>query len=132
MVGLGKGSQAVAVSRDLLAERGVQQVDVGPDRVVLWHVPGQVSALDTRLIPDGAEIGSVAAFVADADGRALDFVRADDGTFRDRQTGSVWNLFGRALSGPLVGERLTPAAHLDTFWFAWAAFQPETRLITAP
>lgn len=132
VVGVGNGDDAVAVSRDLLADRGVQLVEVGPDRVVLWHAPGQVSALDTQRIPDGAEIGSVAAFVADAEGRALDFTRADDGTFRDQQTGSVWNLFGRALSGPLAGEQLTAVEHLDTFWFAWAAFQPETRLVAAP
>ena len=131
VVGVGTGKDAVAMSRDLLADVGVQQVQVGPERVVLWHVPGQVSALDTQVVPDGAEIGSVAAFVADAEGRALTFTRADDGTFRDQQTGSVWNLFGRALSGPLAGRRLTPVEHLDTFWFAWAAFQPETRLVAA-
>lgn len=132
VVGVGEGKDAVAVSRDLLAERGVQHVDVGSDRVVLWHAPGQVSALDTQQIPDGAEIGSVAAFVARADGQALDFIRADDGFFRDQQTGTVWNLFGRAVSGPLAGHRLRPVEHLDTFWFAWAAFQPETRLVAAP
>lgn len=132
VVGVGEGKDAVAVSRDLLADRGVQQVEVGSNRVVLWHAPGQVSALDTQQIPDGAEIGSVAAFLADTPGRALDFERADDGTFRDAQTGSVWNLFGRAISGPLAGERLTAVEHLDTFWFAWAAFQPETRLVANP
>ena len=123
-------ARVVGVSRDLLADRGVQHVEVGRKRVVLWHSPGQVSALDTREIPDGAEIGSVAAFAAEVGGRALDFTRADDGTFRDRQTGSVWNLFGRAESGPLAGEELTAVEHLDTFWFPWAAFQPDTRLVS--
>jgi hypothetical protein len=129
VVGVGEGEDAVAVSRDLLAERGVKHVTVGPQRVVLWHAPGQVSALDTQLIPDGAEIGSVAAFVASAGGQALDFARNGAGRFRDRQTGSVWNVFGRAVSGPLSGRRLTPVEHLDTFWFAWAAFQPGTALV---
>jgi hypothetical protein len=32
-------------------------------------------------------------------------------------------------SGPLAGERLRAVQHLDTFWFAWATFQPETRLV---
>lgn len=93
--------------RDLLADRGVQHVDVGSNRVVLWHAPGQVSALDTQQIPDGAEIGSFAAFAAEVGGRTLDFTRADDGRFQDQQTQSVWNLFGRALNGPLAGEQLT-------------------------
>lgn len=130
VVGVGEGKDAVAVPRDLLADRGVQHVEVGREHVVLWHSPGQVSALDTREIPDGAEIGSVAAFAAELGGKALDFTRADDGTFRDQQTGSVWNLFGRAESGPLAGEQLAAVEHLDTFWFAWAAFQPDTRLVS--
>ncbi len=129
VVGLGEGTRAVAVSRDFLAETGVRHVTVGRHRVVLWHVPGQRSALDTQLIPDGAEIGSVAAFAPRAGGRDLDFVRAEDGAIRDRQTGSTWNLFGRAVSGPLLGQKLEAVEHLDTFWFAWIAFQPDTDLI---
>ena len=129
VVGVGEGKDAVAVSRDLLADRGVQHVEVGQKRVVLWHWPGQVSALDTREIPDGAEIGSVAAVAANFGGGALDFTRTDDGTFRDQQTWPVWNLFGRAETGPLVGEQLPAVEHLDTFRFAWAAFQPDTRLV---
>ena len=132
VVGVGEGDRAVAVSRDLLAETGVQHVTLGRDRVVLWHVPGQRSALDTQMLPDGAEIGSVAAFTARAEERALDFRRGEDDTIRDRQTGSTWNLFGRAVSGPLRGQRLDPVEHLDTFWFAWVAFQPDTDLVAGP
>jgi hypothetical protein len=36
---------------------------------------------------------------------------------------------GEALDGPLAGERLEAVTHLDTFWFAWAAFLPETRVM---
>ncbi len=129
VVGVGEGDRAVAVSRDLLTETGVQHLTVGPQRVVLWHVPGQGSALDTQLISDGAEIGSVGAFVAGIDEQSLDFLRDEDGTIRDEQTGSTWNLFGRATSGPLRGKALDPVEHLDTFWFAWVAFQPGTDLV---
>jgi hypothetical protein len=132
VVGVGDGDQSVAVPRDLLAEMRVQHVTLGPDRVVLWHFPGQRSALDTAAIPDGAEIGSVGAFVARAAGRQLDFFAAEDGTVRDEQTGSSWNVFGRAVDGPLQGWQLEAVAHLDTFWFAWVAFQPETDLVTEP
>jgi hypothetical protein len=31
---------------------------------------------------------------------------------------------GRAVAGPLTGQRLEPAEYVDTFWFAWSAFQP--------
>ena len=57
VVGVGQGDRAVAVSRDFVAETGVQQVTLGRNRVVLWHVPRQRSALGTQMIPDGAESG---------------------------------------------------------------------------
>ena len=48
--------------------------------------------------------------------------------FRDHATGSTWDVLGNATAGPLAGARLTPVEHVDTFWFAWAAFLPETRV----
>lgn len=33
-----------------------------------------------------------------------------------------------ATYGPLAGEELEPVIHADHFWFAWAAFKPETRV----
>jgi len=53
--------------------------------------------------------------------------RAD--RFTDAQTGSRWNVLGHAVDGPLAGARLDPVEHVDTFWFAWAAFHPDTRII---
>ena len=56
-----------------------------------------------------------------------------DGQIVDDATGSVWSVEGRAIEGSLAGEgaQLTP---LDTgyvaFWFAWAAFQPDTVIWT--
>ena len=48
--------------------------------------------------------------------------------FRDRETGSVWNEVGSALSGPLQGAELEAVAHGDFFWFAWGVFRPDTRV----
>lgn len=67
-----------------------------------------------------------------AAGRALTF-EVVEGRRRDRETGSVWNFNGRAVEGPLEGERLEPQPDAyHAFWFAWAAFQPDTDLWTAP
>ncbi|NUR07391.1 MAG: DUF3179 domain-containing protein, partial [Nocardioidaceae bacterium] len=44
------------------------------------------------------------------------------------ESGSRWNVLGEAVAGPLRGRRLEPVTHLDTFWFAWVAFQPGTTL----
>ena len=63
------------------------------------------------------------------DGRRLTFRADGPQTFTDDQTGSTWDVLGRAVSGPLAGTQLQRTGHLDTFWFAWAAFHPETRLV---
>ncbi|MEL6982248.1 MAG: DUF3179 domain-containing (seleno)protein, partial [Actinomycetota bacterium] len=52
--------------------------------------------------------------------------------FTDGETGSTWNVLGQALEGPLAGEELTQAAHLDTFWFAWATYRPGTTIVEPP
>lgn len=40
--------------------------------------------------------------------------------------GSRWDIFGTATSGSLEGKRLEPLTHVDTFWFAWAAYLPDS------
>jgi len=54
-----------------------------------------------------------------------------DGRIVDEATGSTWTVTGVAVEGPRAGERLTPVDEAYVaFWFAWAAFQPETTLWT--
>ena len=72
-------------------------------------------------------MGAIAAYRPEAAGRALTFEASDDGIV-DRETGSVWSILGRAVSGPLAGEQLLPELAIDSFWFDWAAFHPETRI----
>ena len=60
--------------------------------------------------------------------RALSFERDGDG-FVDDETDSRWNVLGEAVDGPLEGTVLEPVAHLDTFWFAWASFRPDTEIV---
>lgn len=130
VVGVGTGADAVAVERAWLATAGAVAVDVGGRPVTLWHLPGQRSALGAAEVAEGAEIGTVAAFVARLDGEELHFARGTEGTITDGATGSTWNAFGRATDGPLTGRRLRPVVHLDTFWFSWVAFQPGTALVS--
>lgn len=128
VIGIGAGDQAVAIRRDSIAEDAVVNVTVGGRDLVAWHRPGQRSALDTSEIAEGRQIGTVGVFDRTVGPRTLTFT-ADGGGFRDDQTGSTWNVLGQALAGPLEGQRLQPHTHLDTFWFAWVAFQPDTELI---
>ena len=94
------------------------------DIVVLFH-PGTTSALDQSSIADSRDVGAVGVFEAALDGQTLTFRLGADG-FTDDETNSVWNILGQAVSGPLAGKALKPIVHGNHFWFAWAAFAPET------
>jgi hypothetical protein len=128
VVGLRDGADAVAVQLDALLEDGVIETLLGDEEVVVWAKPGTASALDSSSIPDGRDVGSTGAFVPEVDGERLGFER-DGEVFRDDRTGSSWNVLGEAVDGPHAGAQLRRIVHVDTFWFAWAAFLPETEVI---
>lgn len=129
VVGILSGGDAVAVVRAAVAENGVVLVTVGGRELVVWHQAGQASALDDDSVAGGQEIGSVAVFDPVVDGQRLTFTRREGGGFTDALTGSTWNVLGEATAGPLAGRRLEAHPSVDTFWFAWVAFQPDTRMI---
>jgi hypothetical protein len=128
VVGISQNGDAVAVVRVRVAEAAVLTVSVGGRDLLVWHRTGQRSALDNGQIAEGQDIGTIGVFDPRLDRQRLTFTATRD-VFRDHQTGSLWNVLGEATSGPLRGKRLQPVTHLDTFWFAWVAFQPETTLI---
>ncbi len=67
---------------------------------------------------------AMAAYVARAGGRELTFVAAPDAAFTDRETGSTWDLGGRATAGPLEGTSLTLVPARRALWFAIAGSSP--------
>lgn len=128
VVGLVDGSASVAVVRSSLVGSDPLEVTVGRRHLVVWHRPGQASALDADTVAGGADIGTVGVFVPVVDGERLHF-EAESAGFRDRETGSSWNVLGRATAGPLRGAQLEVYQHLDTFWFAWASFHTDTAVV---
>ena len=48
--------------------------------------------------------------------------------FVDDETGSIWNILGQAVEGPLSGQKLNPVVHTNIFWFAIAAFRPDAMI----
>jgi thiol-disulfide isomerase/thioredoxin len=101
----------------------------GSPIVVLWEA-GTASALDAGAVAQGRDVGTVNTFSRELDGRTLTF-DYDGERIVDEETGSEWNVLGRALSGPLAGKALTPVVNVNHFWFSWAAFRPETRVYRA-
>ena len=92
-----------------------------------------------RVVHERAEEGPIVVFWNRAyetamayrtllDGTRLTFqVRAD--RIVDMETRSEWRVDGLAIAGPLAGARLEPVAEAYVaFWFAWAAFHPQTRI----
>lgn len=123
-------AQPLAVALSRVAQRRV--VDLG-DRgrdVVIFAAAGLRSALDAAELRAGRRIPATGVFRPRAGGQRLTFqTGAAAGVFVDDQTGTSWNILGEAVEGPLAGRRLSPVGHVDTFWFAWAAFRPSTLLV---
>jgi len=131
VVGIIVGGSPRAYPWSILAAQGVIQDAVAGERLVVFYRPGAVSALDDSEIARSREVGATGVFSAAVGGKALSFERMSEG-FRDRETGSTWNLLGHAVQGPLAGKRLRAIPHVDAFWFAWAAFNPTTLVYGAP
>jgi len=124
-----RGGQAVAYPYDRLEQARVVRDRLGDQPLVVFWQPGTASALDGAFVSTGREVGAAAAYVPEHAGQALTFAW-DDGQIRDQETGSTWDVFGAALQGPLMGTRLQPIVGVNHFWFAWAAFRPDTRIYT--
>jgi hypothetical protein len=115
----------VAYPLSVLSEVGVIHDTQDGRDVVVFHTAGTSSALGSSVIAQGEDVGATGVFDPNLDGRALTFV-VDSETIVDEQTGSTWNVLGQAMEGPLAGSNLEPIVHGDHFWFAWAAFKPNT------
>ena len=100
-----------AVINDTLAER---------DLVVVWWAPARIAIPFLRVLG----------------GRSLTFSMVSEGDsvspflLQDTETGTLWNLKGEAISGPLTGEQLTQVPAHNAFWFAWSTFWQNTGIRT--
>jgi hypothetical protein len=119
--------EAIAYPYEVLEEiRVVNDTISGQPIVVFWE-PGTASALDTTIIAEGRDVGTASAFSRQITGRELTFYFAGGRTL-DEQTGSEWNVLGRAVAGELEGVQLEQVVSINHFWFSWAAFKPQTRI----
>ncbi len=99
---------------------------------VLSEFPSELAVLEDELagvplaifLDPSADFGL--AFTARLDDQILEF-EVVDGLITDA-TGSVWDLRGRALSGPLAGQQLEFVTSFMTQWYGWAAYHPGTTI----
>ncbi len=115
----------IAYPFSVLRKRRVVNDRIGALPVVVLWTSGTASALDAATVAGGRDVGASGVFERRIGDRTLTF-EAEGPGFRDRETGSRWDITGRATAGSLAGSRLRPLPHGDYFWFAWAAFRPDT------
>ncbi|MEE9216340.1 MAG: DUF3179 domain-containing (seleno)protein, partial [Anaerolineales bacterium] len=105
----------------LLAEEGVVNEEYAGQPVVIFWKSGTNTAFGNTV----KDVGSTGAFSRELAGEILTFEVADEG-FVDAETGSLWNLTGEAIEGPLSGSQLERLVSGEHFWFSWSVFKPDT------
>jgi thiol-disulfide isomerase/thioredoxin len=102
-----------------------------------YHVVNDTIAGTPLVIAFCEQCSGGAAFRRELKGRLLsmDVAGVYNGTIvlKDRETGTLWAPFsGRALEGPLVGEKLDRIPLSMTHWGEWKARHPQTDVVWAP
>src|SRR5437879_3500435 len=139
VLGVWTGTAARAYPIAALAKAGLIDDDVGGQRhVVLWQA---LTKTGSAYRPEAAPPRKHSAPRPNADGESPPdsapagpkksvTLRRDDrvpaAPFVDRETGSRWDVAGRALEGELKGYTLDWLDSVQVRWFAWAAEYPQT------
>jgi len=98
----------------------------------IHRTPAMVAAAEidgrTLVVFGDAAAGAAMAFRPELDGASLSF-EVDGDRIVDASTRSVWGVDGVAVEGAHAGRRLEAVAEAYVaYWFAWAAFHPQTRV----
>lgn len=125
VVGVRVDDLAVAYPFAALSEQPVINDSVNGQDVAVFYAGGTLSAFAGVGVSENRTVGASAVYEPLVDGRKLIF-KVEANVIVDEETGSKWNILGRAVEGPLEGSQLKPVLHANYFWFAWAAFNPET------
>ncbi len=114
-----EGGEARAYTLGFLEKEGAFNEPCGGCPVAVFYDPSTALAM---------------AYRRELDGRTLDFRPGTNGGFEDEQTGTRWDVLGRAVSGELVGRELEPVplSFDKVFWFAWKHYHPNTALFRLP
>jgi len=126
VVAIDAGTESLTIPYSVLEKEPIVHYTLAGRDLVVFFKKGTASTLDRPGIADGRDVGAVGVFDPAVDGKPLTF-RLVDGRILDDQTGSTWNLLGKAEAGPLAGKKLSPLVYRAAqFWFSWAVFKPDT------
>jgi hypothetical protein len=120
VLGVTDSKEARAYPLDLLEKAGLVHDRLGGKAcVVLWYGPTRTAAAYRPLAsPARKDEGSPREVTLVMDRKA------SAAPFRDRETGSRWDIAGRAVEGKLKGWTLAWLDGTQVKWFAWAAEYP--------
>ncbi|TCK98064.1 uncharacterized protein DUF3179 [Natranaerovirga hydrolytica] len=127
VVGISIGESHKAYPYSVLREERVVEDVVNTTELVIFYKTGMVSNMDQARIEASRDVGYTGVFSPYIEGQRLTFY-SEDNEIYDEQTNSRWNLLGIAEEGPLEGAQLEMLTASDVFWFAWAAYFPETEI----
>lgn len=118
VLGIHSGEEAIAIPLATLEKKLLLEITLaGQPIVVSYSRANQTPAV----------------FRARVDDRTLSFrlISKGEETFlEDAGTRSLWlPLEGRAVRGPLTGKQLEPVPYMRSYWYAWSAYRPKTRLV---
>jgi hypothetical protein len=82
-------------------------------------------ALDAYLIATGDTVNAFRGSIA---GESVLLSTEKNGTVRDTKSGTLWDVRGKYVSGPIKSD-LPMLAISDEYWFSWKAFHPDSELI---
>ncbi len=124
VLGVVAGAQARAYPLDRLGKQGILHDTLdGQTCVLLW--------LDATKTAAAYRPVATAPKKTKAEPRTLTLEREgknDTAPFRDRETGSHWDIAGRAVDGELKGWTLEWLDGVQVRWFAWSAEHPKTTI----
>jgi hypothetical protein len=111
-----------AYPQDVLAKAGLVREEVGGRPwVILWYGPTRTAAAYVSVASPAKKEGGSPRPVT----LALDS-KGGEAPFVDKETGSRWDIAGRAVEGELKDWTLSWLDGTQVRWFAWSAECPET------
>ena len=97
--------------------------------IVIFAPSELLSVLDSSNIANSRKVAEVTAWNRGSDAYEIPLsFHIENGQVRDEQTGSNWNVLGKAVDGPLMHTQLQPIDSGVHFAFAWLAFNPDSEI----